>query len=131
MRDYYINSQQTFHYITPKVIAPFYNRYKASLLTDFYCLGSAELALDEAVLKFPAEVGHAEFRRVEGDVGVAFVETGLNPDLKVFMQIMFRYQNIWRSHRHPHQGIYRGGRIGRTDLLVLTCSGQLLLILKT
>ncbi len=91
MRDYYINSQQTFHYITSKVIAPFYNRYKASLLTDFYCLGSAELTLDETVLKFPAEVGHAEFRRVERDVGVAFVETGLNPDLKVFMQIIFRY----------------------------------------
>ena len=51
-------------------------------LTEINFLRSPELTVDESVLVLPAEVGHADLRRVKRHVRVALVEAGLDPDLK-------------------------------------------------
>ena len=53
-----------------------------STLTNFNCLRSFELTLDESVLVFSIKVGHSKFWRVKRNIGVALVETGLDANLK-------------------------------------------------
>ena len=51
-------------------------------LTNFNCLRSFELTLDESVLVFAIKVGHSKFWRVKRNIGIALVETGLDANLE-------------------------------------------------